>query len=118
VFRYRKSLGILCAALLHTPALADQAVAPPTPAAETQNQNRTKEILTDAAIVATLVAASIAAYRAGGPGPCACPDDRDRRGHRCGKRSAHSRAGGWTVYCSARDITAEMISAYRRQHGN
>jgi hypothetical protein len=31
-----------------------------------------------ASIAAAIVAASIAAYRQSGPGPCACPDDTDR----------------------------------------
>lgn len=77
-----------------------------------------KQVLTDAAVVAAIIAASIAAYRSGGPGPCACPEDRDRVDHRCGKRSAHSRAGGWTVYCYASDVSKEMIDAYRKSHGD
>ena len=77
-----------------------------------------KVVLTDAAIVAAIIAASIAAYRAGGPGPCACPSDVDRGGHSCGRRSAHDRAGGWTVYCSVADVSKEMIDAYRRAKGN
>ena len=72
---------------------------------------KTKEIVTDAAVIAAIITASIAAYRAGGPGPCGCPDDVDRAGHRCGKRSAHDRPGGWTVHCSAGDVTADMIKA-------
>ena len=27
-------------------------------------------------------------------GPCACPDDKDQAGHKCGKRSAFCRSGG------------------------
>lgn len=27
-------------------------------------------------------------------GPCACPDDKDKAGNRCGKRSAFCRSGG------------------------
>ena len=77
-----------------------------------------KAVLTDATVVAAIIAASIAAYRAGGPGPCACPSDVDRGGHSCGRRSAHDRAGGWTVYCSVADVSKEMIDAYRRAKGN
>ena len=79
-----------------------------------EQQNLTaKELATDAAIISAIIAASIAAYRQGGPGPCACPDDVDRVGHRCGKRSAHDRPGGWVVHCSAADVTADMIKAFR-----
>ena len=31
--------------------------------------------------------------------PCACPDDKDKAGHRCGKRSAFCQAGGEAVTC-------------------
>lgn len=80
-----------------------------------EKKSKAKEALTDAAIIAALIATSIAAYRSGGPGPCACPDDRDRGGRRCGRRSAHSRAGGWKVLCYPSDVSAAMISAYRKQ---
>jgi hypothetical protein len=30
-------------------------------------------------------------------GPCACPDDKDKAGKRCGKRSAYCQAGGAEV---------------------
>ena len=86
---------------------------PPGSAKPAPKDDRTKEVLTDTAIVAALIAASIAAYRAGGPGPCACPEDTDRAGHRCGKRSAHDRPGGWVVQCYATDINAAMIAAER-----
>ena len=33
---------------------------------------------------------------------CLCPDDRDRAGHRCGRRSAYSRSGRRAALCSAR----------------
>ena len=32
-------------------------------------------------------------------GPCACPDDKDAAGHKCGKRSAFCRPGGAEVQC-------------------
>ena len=41
----------------------------------------TKEFLTDAAIVATLIRTSRRAYQAGARGTCGCPDDVDRAGH-------------------------------------
>jgi hypothetical protein len=33
--------------------------------------------------------------------PCACPEDRDSAGRRCGKRSAWSKAGGASPMCNA-----------------
>jgi hypothetical protein len=32
-------------------------------------------------------------------GPCACPDDKDKAGHKCGKRSAFCQPGGVEVQC-------------------
>lgn len=32
-------------------------------------------------------------------GPCACPDDKDKAGHKCGKRSAFCQPGGAEVQC-------------------
>jgi hypothetical protein len=117
------AICVACVGLLQVPALADQALRPPTntPAPEAPTNSRTKEVLTDAAIIAALIAASIAAsiaaYRAGGPGPCACPEDTDRAGHRCGRRSAHDKPGGWDVACYPSDITKEAIDAYRKSQG-
>ena len=63
------AICVACAALIQVPALADQAPRLPAnaPAPEAPTNSRTKEVLTDAAIIAALIAASIAAYRAGGP---------------------------------------------------
>lgn len=64
------------------------------------------------AVIATAIAlASIAVYRREGPGPCACPNDVDRAGRRCGKRSARDRPGGFVVYCYLTDVPVEMIKA-------
>lgn len=32
-------------------------------------------------------------------GPCACPDDKDKAGHKCGKRSAFCQPSGVDVQC-------------------
>lgn len=32
-------------------------------------------------------------------GPCACPSDKDKAGHACGKRSAFCKQGGAEVTC-------------------
>lgn len=37
-------------------------------------------------------------------GPCACPDDKDKAGRRCGKRSAFCQKGGAEVTCYRVDV--------------
>lgn len=71
-----------------------------------------KEVATIASLI---VIASIAAYRKGAKGPCACPTDRDRKGNLCGGRSARDRAGGWVVYCYLADVPAPLIHAKARE---
>jgi hypothetical protein len=70
--------------------------------------------LTDAQIRKALIAESIAGYS----GNCPCPYNTDRAGRSCGRRSAHSRAGGESPLCFDEDVTREMIDAYRRQHAS
>lgn len=67
--------------------------------------------LSDSLIVQRLIAGSIANY----PGNCPCPENRDRAGRRCGKRSAWAKGGGYAPLCYASDITPAMISAFRGQ---
>lgn len=57
----------------------------------------------------------LAQSRAGYSGNCACPDDRDRAGRRCGARSAYSKAGGYAPLCYPRDVTQAMIEKARRE---
>lgn len=64
----------------------------------------------DDALIAAIIAQSRAAY----PGKCGCPDDVDRAGRSCGRRSAWSRAGGASLICYPQDITPEMLARYRR----
>jgi len=118
----RRVLSVCLAfALAASPAAhaTSTAVAPaPTPAAPapqsrpTPETNTTRELLTDAAIIALIVAASIAAYKATGR-PCACPEDRMRNGRRCGNNSAYIKANGYRPLCQASDISFEMIKVYR-----
>jgi hypothetical protein len=68
---------------------------------------------TDAQIRQEIISASIAAYR----GNCPCPYNVDRRGHRCGARSAYSRPGGAMPLCYERDVTQEMVDDYRKRTG-
>ena len=58
-----------------------------------------------------IVQESRATYHSTGR-PCACPDDRDRRGHSCGRRSAYSRPGGAEPKCYPQDVSEAAIKAY------
>lgn len=68
-----------------------------------------KPTMDDVAIIAALIRISRSSYR----GPCGCPDDTDRAGKSCGRRSAHDRPGGAVVHCASGDITPAMIASYR-----
>ena len=63
----------------------------------------------DAQIRQILIDESIAAYS----GNCPCPYSTARNGSRCGRRSAYSRPGGEAPLCYAKDVTDEMVRAYR-----
>lgn len=67
----------------------------------------------DAEIRKRMIEESIAGY----DGPCACPYQRARNGSACGKRSAYNRGGGYEPLCYPSDISDEMVSAYRAEHG-
>jgi len=49
-------------------------------------------------------------------GNCPCPENRDRAGRRCGKRSAYSRVGGYSPLCYPSDVTLGMIEEYMATH--
>jgi len=68
-----------------------------------------KKRLSDPQIRQILIDESIAAYS----GNCPCPYSRARNGSRCGRRSAYDREGGEAPLCFAKDVTAEMVQAYR-----
>ncbi len=85
---------------------------PPRKDPEPQTKQTAPKIapeLSESLIVQRLIAASIANY----PGSCPCPENRDRAGRRCGKRSAWAKGGGYAPLCYASDITPAMISAFR-----
>jgi len=44
---------------------------------------------------------------------CACPDDHDIRGVRCGRRSAYVKPGGASPFCRPEDITDNHLARYR-----
>jgi hypothetical protein len=75
-------------------------------------ENQTSHLELKIAVVALIIAASVAAYKAMGR-PCACPSDTMRNGRRCGGNSAWARAGGYKPLCFPTDVTAAMIAAYR-----
>lgn len=98
------------AVLLLSTLLAPTAQPPPPsepPPAEKPKPKKAK--LTDKQIKKILIKESIADY----PGNCPCPYNRASNGSRCGKRSAYSRDGGYAPLCYERDVTAEMVAAYR-----
>ena len=51
------------------------------------------------------------------PGNCPCPYNRASNGSRCGKRSAWSRAGGYSPLCYSADVTDDMVQQYRQDRG-
>jgi hypothetical protein len=50
--------------------------------------------------------------------PCACPYNTARNGSSCGGRSAYSRPGGAAPLCYPNDITDQMVTEWKKQHGN
>jgi len=74
-----------------------------------KDEQTKKKRLSDAQVRQILIAESIAAYS----GNCPCPYSRARNGSRCGRRSAYDREGGEAPLCFAKDVTAEMVQAYR-----
>ena len=70
-----------------------------------------RPVLTDAQVAMAIVRMSRAQYYV--HGPCACPDDLDRAGRSCGRRSAYSRPGGRVPLCYPRDVSNGMIADYR-----
>jgi hypothetical protein len=83
-----------------------------TSEAAPKQENAKKKKLSDAQIRKVLIEESIAAYS----GNCPCPYSRASNGSRCGRRSAHSRAGGEAPLCFDSDVTKEMVQAYRHEH--
>jgi hypothetical protein len=83
----------------------------PGPIRPPVRQEEQKRQLPDFEIARLIVQAS----RGGYSGSCACPDNVDRAGRRCGDRSAYSRPGGRAPICFTSDVTPAMIESYRRR---
>ena len=69
--------------------------------------------LSDNDVRSRIIAESIASY----PGHCPCPYNLASNGSQCGRRSAYSRAGGYSPLCYKTDVTDQMVGEYRRTHG-
>lgn len=65
--------------------------------------------LSDSQIKQKIIEESIADY----PGTCACPFNQARNGSSCGKRSAWSKAGGYSPICYKDEVTDDMIKEWR-----
>lgn len=78
----------------------------------TDNVNAKTSGISDAQIKQKIIEESIADY----PGPCACPFNQARNGSSCGKRSAWSKPGGYDPICYAREVTPEMVKAWRKRN--
>jgi hypothetical protein len=65
--------------------------------------------ISDEQVKQQIIQESIDSY----PGNCPCPYNHARNGSRCGKRSAWSRAGGYTPICYKEEITRDMVIAWR-----
>ncbi|OTW35800.1 hypothetical protein CAP57_06530 [Enterobacter kobei] len=70
------------------------------------------KLLSDAQVKDKIIAESIADY----PGVCACPFNQARNGSSCGRRSAWSKAGGYSPICYQNEVTAEMIKEWRERN--
>jgi hypothetical protein len=104
--------ALVCAVCLQSVEAQRLNPPPAQPLEQAKEGPTAKEILTDTAIIALIIAASIAAYKAMGK-PCACPEDRMSNGRRCGDNSAWAKPRGYRPLCRPTDITQEMIVAYR-----
>ncbi|MCP1546996.1 MULTISPECIES: hypothetical protein [Methylorubrum] len=82
--------------------------APSVEEAETSPAPKVAPALSVAAFAKLLIAETIASY----PSSCACLYQSDRGGRSCGRRSAHSRPGGYSPLCYPADVTPEMVASY------
>jgi len=71
-----------------------------------------KKTATDDEVRQLIIGRSIASY----PGNCPCPYFSDRAGRSCGRRSAYSRAGGYSPICYKSDISDQHVKTFREQY--
>ncbi len=75
-------------------------------------QKRSSKARTDAQVRKAIIKESIQQY----PGNCPCPYNVARNGSSCGRRSAYSRAGGYSPLCYDKDVTINMVKEWRERH--
>ena len=68
--------------------------------------------MTDSEVRDRIVRESVASYS----GSCACPENIDAAGRRCGARSAYSKPGGARPICYSHDVTDEQVREFRSRH--
>ncbi|MCU1788431.1 hypothetical protein CUU54_06085 [Pectobacterium polaris] len=68
--------------------------------------------ISDEQIKEQIIQESISSYS----GNCPCPYNSARNGSKCGKRSAWSRAGGYSPICYKEDVTRKMIDDWRMRN--
>lgn len=68
--------------------------------------------LSDDQVRQRIIDDSVASY----PGTCACPFNTARNGSLCGGRSAWSKAGGYSPICYKKEVTKEMVKAWRQEN--
>lgn len=68
----------------------------------------------DAEIREAIIRQSVQSY----PGNCPCPYNKDRAGRNCGKRSAYSREGGYSVICFPSDVSEQMVLKFIENNKN
>ncbi|MGI8489220.1 hypothetical protein QWJ20_11850 [Pectobacterium sp. S5] len=68
--------------------------------------------ISDEQIKVQIIQESISSYS----GNCPCPYNSARNGSKCGKRSAWSRAGGYSPICYKEDVTRKMIDDWKMRN--
>ncbi|MGE5880278.1 hypothetical protein [Klebsiella variicola] len=68
--------------------------------------------LSDDQVRQRIIDDSVASY----PGTCACPFNTARNGSSCGGRSAWRKAGGYSPICYKKEVTKEMVKAWRQEN--
>lgn len=68
--------------------------------------------LSDDQVRQRIIDDSVASY----PGTCACPFNTARNGSSCGGRSAWIKAGGYSPICYKKEVTKEMVKAWRQEN--
>jgi hypothetical protein len=68
--------------------------------------------MTDEQVREQIVRESVGSYA----GSCACPDNTDSAGRRCGARSAYSKPGGARPICYTHEVSDQQVRQFRQRH--